>query len=158
MNLVCSLIVATIAFSFSLPIAGQTPGDKIAKLQARVRALEAENAKLKEDLAKKALGSLGVPHGQIVTIEGEYDLKAPIKSIYDFKVTSVNGKDLPGDVHIYMKEHEWARAFPNLGKRGGLLRVKGFQCTQSVGDPFGRTGLAFQLVDVFMIIEVFEKK
>jgi hypothetical protein len=118
--------------------------------------LEAENAKLKEALAKKAVGSLGVPHGQIVTIEGAYDPKTPIKSIYDFRVTSVNGENLPGDVHLYVKKHEWARSAPAPGKAGRLLKLKGFQCTESVGDPFGKTGLAFHLVEVFMIVEVLD--
>jgi hypothetical protein len=158
MNDLRFLVVVSLPLVFGLPVAAQTPRDEIAKLQARIRELEAENVKLKEALAKKAVGSLGVPHGQMVRIEGEYDPKTPIKSIYDFKVTSVNGKKLPGDVHLYMKKHEWARSAPTPGNAAGPLRLKGFQCTESVGDPFGRTGLAFHLVEVFMIVEVLDGK
>jgi hypothetical protein len=156
MNDLRFLVVVLLPLVFGLPVAAQAPKDEVAKLQARIRELEAENVKLKEALAKKAVGSLGVPHGQMVTIEGEYDPKTPIKSIYDFKVMSVNGKKLSGDVHLYIKEHEWARSAPTPGKTTGLLKLKGFQCTKSVGDPFGRTGLAFHLVEVFMIVEVLD--
>jgi hypothetical protein len=158
MNPLRFFVVVLLPLILGLPLAAQTPQEEIGKLQARIRDLEAENAKLKETLAKKAVGSLGVLHGQIVTIEGEYDPKTPIKSIYDFRVASVNGKALAGDVHVYMKKHEWARSAPAAGKTAGVLKLKGFQCTESVGDPFGRTGLAFHLVEVFMIVEVLGAK
>jgi hypothetical protein len=156
MNFSRLFLVLSFALLPGLPLAGQTPGEEIAKLKARVKELEAENEKLKQAVAKKGVGSLGVPHGQIVTIDGEYDPETPIKSIYTYRVTSVNGRKLPGDVHLYMKTHEWARSKGTTGK--APLKLKGFQCTQSVGDPFGRTALGFQLVEVFMIIEVLDEK
>ena len=69
MNDLRFLVVVSLPLVFGLPVAAQTPRDEIAKLQARIRELEAENVKLKEALAKKAVGSLGVPHGQMVRIE-----------------------------------------------------------------------------------------
>jgi hypothetical protein len=156
MNTLRFFDVVLLPLLLGLPLAAQTPQEEIGKLQARIRELEAENAKLKEALTKKAVGSLGVPHGQLVTIEGEFDPKTPIKSIYDFRVATVNGKPLPGDVHLYLKKHEWARSAPAPGKTAGMLKLKGFQCTESVGDPFARTGLAFQLVEVFMIVDVLD--
>jgi hypothetical protein len=150
------LVVVFALLVVGLPLAGQTPGDEIAKLKARVKKLEAENEMLKQEVARKGVGSLGVPHGQIVMIEGEHDPKTPIKNVRDFRVKSVNGKDLPGDVHLFLRTHEWARSKGTPGK--SPRKLKGFQCTQSVGDPYGRTGLAFHLVEVFMVIEVLEEK
>jgi hypothetical protein len=152
-----------LSFSLLLPtlLAGQTPDDNIAKLKARVKELEAENAKLKQDIAKKRVGVLNVPYGQIVTIEGEYDPKAGIKNVHDYRVTSVNGQKLASDVHLRLITPEWARKKGTLGKVP--LKLMGFESTgtagsQSTAPGVATTGLAFTIVNQFVVIDVIDEK
>jgi hypothetical protein len=159
------LLIVPFILLLGVPLFAHTPCDEITQLTARVKALEAENETLKQTIAKSRMGSFGVPHGQFVTIEGEYIPRTPLnfKSIADFRVKSVNGRDLPGNVHLHVREHpvinDKSRATkPASGKAPGLLRLKGFQRTEDVGDPYGRTGQSFQVVEVFMIIEVLDEK
>ena len=54
MNLLRHSLVVPAIFWLALPRACQTPDEEIAKLKARVKELEAENAKLKQALATKS--------------------------------------------------------------------------------------------------------
>jgi len=156
MNFLRLSLVLSFPFLYGHPLAGQTPDEAVVKLKARVKALEAENSELKQSLAKQSLGSLGVPFAKIVTIDGEFVLDAPIKSIYRFRVTAVNGKKLPEAVHVYTESSKWACSTPSGGKTP--TKMKGFQCITPVGDPYGRTGMGFGLVETFMILEILEEK
>ena len=158
-----SRVFLVLSFSLLLPtlLASQTPDDEIAKLKARVKELEAENAKLKQDIAKKRVGVLDVPYGQIVTIEGEYDPKAGIKNVHDYRVRSVNGQQLAGDLHLCLVAPEWARKKGTPGKVP--FKLMGFESTGTAGSKFTTpgvaiTGLGFTIVNQFMIIDVIDEK
>ena len=74
------IVLGSCVLLSGVPLVGQTMGDDVVKLRTRVRELEAENQQLKQAFAKKGIGSLGVPYGQVVVVEGEYDPTTPIKS------------------------------------------------------------------------------
>jgi hypothetical protein len=142
-------------FSLWLGLApvGQTPGDEVAKLKERIKQLEEESARLKKAIAQKGIGSLGVPYGRIVTIEGEHDPNVGIKSVHTYRVTSVNFQKLPRPVHVY-PIMEWARTKGTAGK--SPLKLVGFQTTAGIGTE--GTAMPFHIVDAFMIIDVLDEK
>ena len=73
MNLLRFFLVVSVALLLGPHLAGQTPGEEIAQLKARVKELETENQKLREAVAKNGTGTLGESLGQLVTIEGVGD-------------------------------------------------------------------------------------
>ncbi len=44
-----------------------------------------------QDPVKETIGTFGVKWGAEITVEGDYDPSAPIKSLYTFRVIKVNG-------------------------------------------------------------------
>ena len=102
MNISRLFLAVSFALLSGLPLYGQTPGEEIAKLKARVKELEAENEKLKQAVAKNGPLSLHVSLGQLATIEGVGDNTSGPKSLLNFKVDTVNGKKLEKPLLIYV--------------------------------------------------------
>jgi hypothetical protein len=107
MNISRLFLVVSFALLTGLPLSGQTPGEEIAKLKARVKELEAENEKLKQAVAKNGPGSLDVSLGQLVTIEGVGDNTSGPKSLSNFKVDTVNGKKLEKPLLMHVGDGRW---------------------------------------------------